>query len=172
MSDLLRGHSVTLLGGVASACCLDLNKYGTLSATTSGDLLSFRGLGEMASQIYYWASSANPCPGMTSFAIAANNGAVILKESQARWTTQTNQRYHGAPRVKAVDWLSTNVVIKGCKDGGVRLWDSRSDGNSQGSRIRHPSEINHVRRIDENTIIVAGLENQVIVFFASGFQIR
>lgn len=126
----------------------------------------------------YWASAANPFSQATSFAIAASCGAIILNESQSGnqswWKREFGERFlhPDTPAVMSVDWLSPHVVIKGCIDGGVRLWDIRSRGESRESRIQHPSQINHARRVDENTIVVAGLESQVVVSVASGSQIR
>ena len=74
----------------------------------------------------------------------------------------------------AVDWLSPTVIMNGCTEGGVWLWDLRSGGKSCESRIQHPNRINHVRRIDENMIVVAGLESPVSIPFtkAGCFRIK
>lgn len=63
----------------------------------------------------------------------------------------------------AVDWLSPNVMMNGGKDGGLRLWDIRGGREGRERRIQHPSQINHARKIDENIIVVAGLESQVSI---------
>lgn len=112
-------------------------------------------------EVFIYASTANPFSEAARFAVATSHGATVLKESQGRWTDEVSRSHSDKQRVIAVDWLSPNIVIKGCKDGGVRLWDVRSRGESRRSRIQHPSQIKHARRIDENTIVVAGLRSQV-----------
>lgn len=171
MGDVLTGHSVTMVDGKSSASCVDLKSAHREHASNFDTMITLRRVQEQRSNILYWASAANPFHGMTSFAIAASNGALTLSESQGRWTTAISERYLGAPQVVAVDWLSPNVVMKGCEDGGVRLWDTRSHGESRGSRIKHPSQIIHARRVDEHTIVVAGFASEVTTSIASGFQI-
>ena len=61
----------------------------------------------------------------------------------------------------ALDWLSPNVVIKAGIFGVVKLWDTRNFAENAGPRIRHPTDITHVRRIDENMIAVAGMQHTV-----------
>lgn len=108
----------------------------------------------------YWASVAKPCHGICSFAIAASNGSVLLHENEGRWTLERSP----CPReAVAVDWLCPNVVLTGCREGAVRLWDTRSRSESTEPRIQHPIAINHVRSIDANFIVVAGLQNEVSV---------
>ena len=70
----------------------------------------------------------------------------------------------------AVDWLSPNVMINNSKDGGLRLWDIRGGRERRERRIQHPSQINHARKIDENIIVVAGLESQVRICVAVHYQ--
>lgn len=152
---------MTELGGDFSASHVSLEFVEGGHAGAFGDNIGQGGLMRRKEGISYWASAANPYSGVASFAIAASNGSLLISQSQARWCADIGDRYSGAPEVMAVDWLSPNVVIKGCKDGGVRLWDTRSGGESRESRIQHPSQINHARRVDENTIVVAGLESQV-----------
>ena len=152
-----------MLDGFSPAVCVSLNNA---AGGTTGAFREVHRLGGVlthSSDTAYWASSANPCSDVTSFAIATSKGALVLNESQGRWTRELGERYPNAPEVMAVDWLGPNVMMKGCKDGGVRLWDIRSHGENRESRIQHPSQINHVRRIDENIMVVAGLESQVRV---------
>ena len=167
MSDLLTDDSVTML--VASAVRVEL---GGEDINDFGKVHSLRGVLTHDSSTSYWASSANPYSGatVTSFAIAASNGATVLNESQGRWTTKVGERSSNAPEVMAVDWLTSNVIIKGCKDGGVRLWDIRSRGESRESRIQHPSQVNHARRVDDSTIVIAGQQSQVSISTATDIQ--
>ena len=67
----------------------------------------------------------------------------------------------------ALDWLSPNVVIEGCTFGAVKLSDNRIPTENDNPRIRHPTGISHVRRIDENMIVVAGMGHTVRKFLLS-----
>ena len=67
--------------------------------------------------------------------------------------------------VLAVDWQNINVVLNGCRDKTVRLWDVRIAGlEGTNVRLRHPSTINHVRKLNDNSIIVAGMERQLCTY--------
>lgn len=110
----------------------------------------------------YWASAANPRPDVCSFAIAASNGSLLLHENEGVWILERSQCIHGQREAVAIDWLCPNVVLKGCREGAVRLWDTRSRAESTEPRIQHPININHVRSIDANLVVVAGLYNEVI----------
>lgn len=107
------------------------------------------------------ASTANPFSSAVSFAIATSKGALVLNESEGDWAIKLSGLHTDSRGVTDVDWLSPNVIMKGCKDGGVLLWDIRTRGDSRESRFKHPSQINYARRIDETTIVVAGHESHV-----------
>ena len=118
----------------------------------------------------FWASSSRPDPTISDFAIATTCGTVIVAESQSSWTFDRIQTFKSedpdaSPEVLAVDWLDTNVLLNGCRDGTVRLWDARTCGASGTSwRVKHQSCINHVRRVDANRIVAAGLERQMAAY--------
>ena len=120
---------------------------------------SFYLLGSSRKSTIFWASAANPHPDFCKFAIASAGGGMLLQECQGRWIIERPQ---GQRDVAAVDWLSPSVIITGCHLGEVRLWDTRSGASSQKPRIQHPIASNHVRSIDANVIVVAGLQNEVI----------
>lgn len=122
----------------------------------------------------FWASSARPDATTSDFAIATTHGTVIVAESQSSWSSDRLQTFKfgdsNEPRsseVLAVDWLDKNILLNGCRDGTVRLWDVRTDGGASGTsrRVRHPACINHVRKMgDANRIVVAGLEGRMAVY--------
>ena len=117
----------------------------------------------------FWASSACPNATRSDFALATSGGTILVIESQTGWVFGRHQLFENAINsdidhtdVLAVDWQSINVVLSGCRDKTVRLWDVRV-GGLQGTslRLRHPSTINHVRKLNDNSIIVAGMERQL-----------
>ena len=109
----------------------------------------------------YWTSAANPVPDVCNFAIGASNGSFILRDINSRWFLERNPNLQGQGEAVAIDWLGPRVVLKGCGEGSVRLWDLRSRGEGTEPRIQHRTSINHLRRIDENMVVVAGLLNEV-----------
>ena len=110
---------------------------------------------------HYWGSAANPHTDSCSFAVAASNGSIIVSENESAWGCRYSPSIYGRGEAVTVDWLSPDVVLKGCRAGGVRLWDTRIGAESTEPRILHPSAINHVRSVNENLVVVAGLNNEV-----------
>ena len=106
---------------------------------------------------HYWTSSANPRHDMCHFAVSASNCNALLVERQGEWSLLQKKNRDTVD----LDWLSPTVVIRACTLGVVKLWDVRNHAENDGPRLRHPSFINHVRRIDENIILVAGTQDTV-----------
>ena len=110
---------------------------------------------------HYWGSAANPHTDVCTFAVAASNGSIIVYENESTWSYSQSPSIHGRGEAVTIDWLSPTVILKGCRAGAVRLWDTRIGAESTEPRILHPSSINHVRSVDENLVVVAGLNNEV-----------
>ena len=161
----LTSHSATKVGGDGPACvCLDLDGLitRTLLPDRTWELDAPPVLNRKTS---YWASAANPTPLVTSCAFATSNGVFIKKAHKSGWHAEGGLS-PDAPEVMAVDWQSNNVVIKGCKDSGVRLWDDRSPAE-ESHLFQHPSQINHAKCPDVNRIVVAGLDSHVRISIAA-----
>ena len=162
VQDLLICYSVTELDGVFAASCISLSFGEGKNVTNIGDNVGQEGLLRQSPGVTYWASAANPYSGMASFAIASSHGSFLLSYCEGgRWRRETVEGDDDAHESMAVDWLSPNVMIDGGIDGGLRLWDIRGGRERRKRRIQHPSQINHARKIDDNMILVAGLESQV-----------
>ena len=167
MCDLLISCSVTELDGVYAASCMNLGFGEGKDADTFGNSDGQKGLLKQTPGVTYWASAANPYSQTASFAIAASDGPLLLSHCEGgRWCRETVKGDTDAHEAVAVDWLSANVMIDGAKDGGLRVWDIRGGRERRERRIQHPSPVNHVRKIDDNVIVVAGLESQVRVCVA------
>ena len=167
MRILLTCHSVTKLGGNFSISRINLAYYEGKDAGTFGDKLGAMWRDSPGKS--FWASAANPYSETPSFAVGASDGPLHLRHREGdRWHWDAIK---GAETM-AVDWLSSTVMMCGGKDGGLRLWDIRGGRGNRGRRIQHPSQINHARKIDEYTIVVAGLESQVRIYVAGHYQIR
>ena len=57
--------------------------------------------------------------------------------------------------VTSVEWLSENVVAGGLRDSTVFLHDFRS--NASATRLKHPSTVTGMRRVDEWRFVVRGV---------------
>ena len=123
----------------------------------------------------FWASSPRPDLTAFDFAVATNLGTAMVSGChRSSWSFNPfqlfgSERFHagGGGGVLAVDWLDRNVTLNGCRDGIVRLWDTRARGvEATSARVRHGSCVNHVRRLDEggNRVVVAGLERRMAVY--------
>ena len=172
MRGLLICCSVTELDGMYAASCINLGFGEGKDAGTFGDNVGQTGLLRQRPGVTYWASAANPYSGTASFAIAASNGFVLLSQCEGgEWCRETVKGDNDTHEAMAVDWLSPNVMIDGGKDGGLRLWDIRGGRERRQRRIQHPSQINHARKLDENTIVVAGLGSQVRIRVAGHYKL-
>ena len=159
IDGLMTSYSVTRAGGGYRASAVKINSDATTPAEVFEGwpidwLPCSRGITDQA-------SAANPYSGDSSFAVATSKGALIATVNEANLTLDASTKSSDTSDVNDVDWKDANVVIEGCQDGTVRLWDLRSSGEVM--RLQHPSPVNYAKRIvDENRIIVAGHENQVL----------
>ena len=122
----------------------------------------------MQSLFPIWAASACPCSTRSDFALATERGTMLVVEDETGWGYGQYQLFANANNdnqstdVLAVDWQNINVVLSGCRDRTVRLWDVRvGEPHGTSLRLRHSSTINHVRKLNDNSIIVAGMERQL-----------
>ena len=105
------------------------------------------------------ASAAHPSNESCIFAVAASKGSFIILPTEDDWDTECIDAQRRP--ANAIDWHGENIVLRGSHDGAVRLWDMRTRAESLRARIQLHSTINHVRSINENFVVVAGLDNQV-----------
>ncbi|KAF1917835.1 hypothetical protein BDU57DRAFT_514303 [Ampelomyces quisqualis] len=65
--------------------------------------------------------------------------------------------------VLAVDWISYTTVALGCRDGKIRLYDTRSGGSSH--ILTHPFPISKIKRADDPTrLVVSGLQDSLFLY--------
>ena len=109
----------------------------------------------------YWASAARSSPTVPSFAVGTCHGILLVEATPETWIQNRHTDFsdYEASDTLAVDWLDQNVVLSGCRNGEIRLWDTRHNGTS--ARMVHPSSTTHVRRMNEHMIVAAGLMHQV-----------
>ncbi|KAL8991963.1 MAG: hypothetical protein Q9169_007489 [Polycauliona sp. 2 TL-2023] len=76
----------------------------------------------------------------------------------------------GTTETLAVEFWKPELVLSGMRSGKVRLWDTRSRGTNM--RFQHPSCISHIRAIDNNKVLVAGLAAKMAIYdtrFTKGY---
>jgi len=118
---------------------------------------------ECTEPLTFWASSVKPTTTNNDFAVGTSHGTFIIEEMNAGFSKTAKM---DTPRdVLAVDWLDQNVVMNGCRDGEVWLWDTRAEGrHACSNRISTPSCISRVRKVNDNKIVVAGIQRYCSVY--------
>ncbi len=117
----------------------------------------------------FFSSVANPFSTSNAFAIGTARGTCLVAEAEAQWqwsasTTFSNIVGKGTRSdILAVSWLDANVVVNGSRDRKVLLWDTR-DPAGTALRFMAPSTISHVKALDANRILVAGIEDKLQVY--------
>jgi WD40 repeat protein len=96
-------------------------------------------------------------------AVAASNAMYLFTRAQnGTWDIKTGLSSLGTD-VLAVDWISHSTVALGCRDGKIRLYDTRSGGSSH--ILTHPFAISKVKRADDPTrLIVSGLQDTMFLY--------
>ena len=110
-----------------------------------------------------WSSAAGPHIDTMIFAVGTSTGVATIggrcgihaTELEAiHWPTSEANR-----DTLSVDFWNHQTVLAGLRNGQIRLWDTRAGGAN--IRFQHPSCVTHIRRHNDNQVVVAGLENKV-----------
>ena len=91
----------------------------------------------------------------TAIFVVGGKGPIVIYERQGNWHRQV----FGYSDILSVDWLDDHTFMTGERRGAVRLWDTRSNGTSL--RFQTPSVATHIKKLGEQRIVVAGLQNNV-----------
>lgn len=134
-----------------------------------------------------WCTAAAPSRSSTIpiFALGTSRGLQVVHAQDAHWTlmgytTPYADRFNldmdmqsrsesSHVEVTSVEWLSENVVAGGLRDSTVFLHDFRS--NASATRLKHPSTVTGMRRVDEWRFVVRGVSVRFIswTLFFPGF---
>lgn len=110
-----------------------------------------------------FCSAFNPFHGPESskryFAFGTSDGAGYFCEHDVQGTKQFSKT---SSNVLSIDWQSVDVIAQGHRNGTVQLWDTRHNGTSL--RLKHPSSINKIKRVDEHKLVVAGIEHALNMY--------
>lgn len=111
-------------------------------------------------KLQWWASAAKPGSNANMFVLGGHNITALVYPMQASWQVEP----HPVPNTDnlSVDWLDQNVFASGARSGDVFLRDTRSNGMS--ARFKFLGAINHVKKLDEHKIVVAGMNDNVSLY--------
>ncbi|KAF2818524.1 hypothetical protein CC86DRAFT_364147 [Ophiobolus disseminans] len=124
-----------------------------------------------------WGAAARPTnfehsPGLTNsvaasyvehLAVAASSSMLLFTRSQDGTWNSTTPVSSLESDVLALDWISYTTIALGCRDGKIRLYDTRSGGSSH--ILTHPHPISKIKRADDQTrLIVSGLHDTLHLY--------
>ncbi|KAL8712785.1 MAG: hypothetical protein Q9220_002993 [cf. Caloplaca sp. 1 TL-2023] len=121
-----------------------------------------------------WASAAEPSSFKGPiFAVGTSKGVMVagLYPNAAITSTKTcdwipDDNHSCVSDTTSVDFWTPDTILAGLRNGKIRIWDTRSNGTNT-RFLHHPAScINHVRALDENKILVAGLSHSLSVYDA------
>lgn len=124
-----------------------------------------------------WGAAARPTrfnhfPGMANtvaashleyLAVAASRAMLLFtRSSEGDWHANTPLPDLESD-VLSIDWLSYTTIALGCRDGKIRIYDTRSDGSSH--ILTHSSPVSKIKRGDDQTrLIVSGLQDSLCLY--------
>jgi hypothetical protein len=107
-----------------------------------------------------WTSAVSKVDGTA--AVGTTKGIIIIKETQHQWGDQSLEL---PSDVLALEFLGPELLACGSRDSALRLVDTRMSTAYANSNscftVRHPSSITHIKQMNENDVIVCGLEDSV-----------
>ncbi|KAI4608394.1 hypothetical protein J4E83_009199 [Alternaria metachromatica] len=124
-----------------------------------------------------WGAAARPTtftasPGLANsvaatwtehLAVAASSSMLLFTRSQGgAWDSQAVVKSLESDLL-ALEWISYTTVALGCRDGTIRLYDTRSGGSSH--VLTHPAPIAKLKRADDETrLICSGLNDTLFLY--------
>ncbi|KAH7411856.1 hypothetical protein DE146DRAFT_641565 [Phaeosphaeria sp. MPI-PUGE-AT-0046c] len=124
-----------------------------------------------------WGAAARPTsfdhsPGMRNtiaashvehLAVAASSSMLIFTRSESGAWDSTTPVASLETDVLALDWISYTTIALGCRDGKIRLYDTRSGGSSH--ILRHPHPVSKIKRADDSSrLLVSGLQDSLFLY--------
>jgi WD40 repeat protein len=87
---------------------------------------------------------------------------LFARSEAGAWDSQTAVKSLDSD-VLALEWISYTTVAIGCRNGTIRLYDTRSGGSSH--VLTHPSPISKLKRADDETrLICSGLQDTLFLY--------
>jgi WD40 repeat protein len=96
-------------------------------------------------------------------AVAASSSMLLFTRSQTGTWNSTTPVASLDTDVLALDWISYTTIALGCRDGKIRLYDTRSGGSSH--ILTHPHAVSKIKCADDPTrLIVSGLQDSLFLY--------
>ena len=108
---------------------------------------------------YVWDSDADSDSAQPTIAAATSKGIYYLKMTTTGTYDSDETKTTSKSDVLAVRWLSPKLLLGGCRNGNVLLYDQRVEKDVQA--LYHPSGVVRLRVVDEHRVVVAGMEDQL-----------
>lgn len=154
---------------LASTCIGSQTRSGVvLMKLTEPDLIVARSPAEFDLSIVYhfepetttWSSCANPfaSPQETTIAVGTSKEVLLYTDAQGRWDDA--QRVPSKSDVLDLAWLTSDTLAAGHRNGDLRLWDTRSQGNT--IRLNRIGPVCNVRRISDQTLAIHGMSSVTV----------
>lgn len=112
-----------------------------------------------------YSSTPAPSESPLAFAFGSTYGILVLDKHSGdlSWVNFDRFPQHKSPKdVFALEFSADNhnILLSGCRKGILNFTDLRVP-TSNSDIINHPSTITHVRQLDKNRVIVAGLNSSL-----------
>ncbi|KAF2128752.1 hypothetical protein P153DRAFT_367105 [Dothidotthia symphoricarpi CBS 119687] len=117
-------------------------------------------------------TSFAPSPGLENTVAATHTEhlAVAASQSLLLFTRSPTGSWDSATAlddlksdILSLDWISYTTIALGCRNGNVRLYDTRSGGSSR--VLTHSQPIAKIKRADDPTrLVVSGLEDTLFLY--------
>ncbi|KAL5116700.1 hypothetical protein ACEQ8H_005449 [Pleosporales sp. CAS-2024a] len=124
-----------------------------------------------------WGAAARPVafdhsPSLTNtvaashveqLAVAASSSMMVFTRSESGSWDATRPRSLLETDVLALEWISYTTMALGCRDGKIRLHDTRSGGDSH--ILTHPHPVSRIRRADDpSRLLISGLHDSLFLY--------
>lgn len=109
--------------------------------------------------VSHFSSAGNPVAHNSMFLIGSTAGAALVSPEPP---DNINPSIHTGSDVLAVDWVNASIAVLGTRNGSIHLWDTRAQGSAL--RLHHGSCISKLRQLDQNLLVVAGLEHSLAMY--------
>ncbi|KAI9742459.1 MAG: hypothetical protein M1818_003993 [Claussenomyces sp. TS43310] len=109
------------------------------------------------------ASALGPTGSRYSLVIGTSDGLITADRVSAALTIEKfdteEPNTSDVFAIEFLSYLSPSVMLTGQRSGKVEIFDDRVDDLSSTGTLHHPSAVSHIKQIDGNRIIVAGLHS-------------
>ncbi|KAH8723559.1 hypothetical protein GQ44DRAFT_309964 [Phaeosphaeriaceae sp. PMI808] len=109
------------------------------------------------------ATNSVPASNAEHLAVAASSSLLLFTRSQTGAWDMNQPLPSLETDILALTWLSPTTLALGCRNGKIRLFDTRSAGSSH--IFTHPHPISRLKRADDQTrVLASGLQDTLFLY--------